>query len=95
MRANIVGGLLVTGLLMAGCGTEPVQEASTLNTRQDELPACHGMEYERVFYAEPEMINEVGWWYCMCSSSSAYIYGRTTVYSAYTYQNYCPPDPSF
>ena len=94
MRANIIGGLLVTGLLMAGCGgTEPVQEESSLNTRKDELPACGGMEYERIFYKEPEMITEIGWWYCMCGSSSAYIYGKTPAYSVYTYENYCPPYP--
>lgn len=94
MRVKFIGGLLVTGLLAVGCGgTEPAQEESTLNTRQDELPACGGMSYERVFYKEPEMINEVGWWYCDCGSSSAYIFGKTTAYSQYTYQNYCPSYP--
>lgn len=94
MRANIVGGLLATGLLMAGCGgTEPTQEESSLNTRKDELPDCYNQEYERVFYSEPEMINEVGWWWCNCPDSLAWTSGEITAYSTYTYRNYCPPPP--
>jgi hypothetical protein len=88
---RFIGSALVLAGLVSGCGGAgaDMQEESTLESREDALPACGGRQYERIFYSEPEMINEVGWWYCECSSSSAYIYGRTTAYSAYTYNNYC------
>jgi hypothetical protein len=86
-----MGSVLLAGLL-SGCGGAVVDEGaepSTLESREDALPSCNGQDYERIFYSEPEKINEVGWWYCYCGDSSAWIYGRTTAYSSYTYKTYC------
>lgn len=92
MRVKLLGGMLLAGLFSVGCGGPVMEgeETSNLATRQDELPACNGQEYERDFYSEPEHINLVGSWICTCGDSSAYIYGKTTSYYEYTYRNTCP-----
>ncbi|NOK16516.1 hypothetical protein [Corallococcus carmarthensis] len=90
MRMAIMAGLMATGLL-AGCGGTEVQpdEQQTLATREDALPACGGKAFSRFYYSEPEMINEVGGWECDCSSSSAYVWGRTTAYHQDIGVTYC------
>ena len=93
MQAKLfIGSALLAVGLLSGCGGAEAgleEESVPLESREDSLPACNGREYERIFYSEPEKINEVGWWYCYCGDSSAWVYGRTTGYSSYTYQNYC------
>lgn len=88
---RFLGSALLLAGLLSGCGgaEADMQEASNLESREDALPACGGRQYERIFYSEPEKINEVGWWYCDCGSSSAYVAGRTTAYSSYTYNSAC------
>ncbi|PTL83056.1 hypothetical protein [Vitiosangium sp. GDMCC 1.1324] len=99
MRAKFMGGMvLMAGLLSVGCGgaVANVEEQSDLGTREDALPACGGQQYERIFYAEPEHITEIGTWLCFCGDSSAYVYGRSSAYYEYTYKSYCaaaPADP--
>jgi hypothetical protein len=89
----IIGALLAVGLLAAGCGgvDVPVEEQSNLGTRKDELPACNGEAFERVFYSDAALTNEVGWWYCYCGESTAYVYGQwqSAPYSQYTYVEQC------
>ncbi len=43
---TIVVAVLAAGLLVAGCGGGdlPVEEQSTLETREDALPSCNGQE---------------------------------------------------
>lgn len=88
---RLLGSVLLAGVL-SGCGGAVVDEGaepSALESREDALPACRNEDYERIFYREPEMINEVGWWYCFCGQSSASVHGRTTAFSAYTYRTSC------
>ncbi|MFP2928660.1 hypothetical protein ACLESO_26385 [Pyxidicoccus sp. 3LG] len=87
--------LLVAGLL-AGCGGAgaDTQDTSQLVSRDDALPSCGGQEYERVFYSEPEMLNEIGGWLCFCGDNSVLAYGRTSRYSQYLYQNTCAAPPA-
>jgi len=89
---RLLGSVLLAGVL-SGCGGAVVDEGaepSALESREDALPACRGQAYELIFYNEPEMINEVGWWNCYCGQSSAWIYGRSTAFSAYSYRTFCP-----
>lgn len=89
MRKSLMGGLFAIGLL-AGCGgVEDLGQEPQLETREDALPACGGKSFSRSYYSEPEMINEVGGWECDCSSSSAYVWGRTTAYHQDYGVTYC------
>ncbi|WNG51132.1 hypothetical protein F0U60_48650 [Archangium minus] len=92
MRAKCIGGvLLMVGLLSAGCGGTEVDVGaqSDLATREDALPSCQNEDYELVFYSEPELINEVGRWVCICGWDRINTYGRTSAYSDYRYINEC------
>jgi hypothetical protein len=88
---RLMGSALLVAGLLSGCGgaVADTEEPAHLESREDALPSCNGQSYERIFYSEPEKINEVGAWYCYCGDSSAWMYGKTTAYSSYTYRNYC------
>ncbi|MFY2558779.1 hypothetical protein ACN469_14220 [Corallococcus terminator] len=88
---HLLGGVLLMGLL-SGCGgaiPEEGADSAALESREDALPACQRQSYELIFFREPEMINEIGWWHCYCGQSSAWVSGGTSSYSAYTYKNAC------
>ncbi|RKH38658.1 hypothetical protein [Corallococcus sicarius] len=91
MKKQLMAVLMGVGLL-AGCGgvEADVDAPVDLATREDELPACGHQSYERVFYSEPEKINEVGWWICGCDSNTAWVYGKTTAYSTTFGATACP-----
>ncbi|MCY1023292.1 hypothetical protein [Pyxidicoccus sp. MSG2] len=88
---RFIGSALVLAGLVAGCGGAgaDMQEESTLESREDALPTCGGRSYARIFYSEPEMINEVGRWYCECTSDYVYMYGRATAYFEFTDVSQC------
>lgn len=88
---RFAGSVFVVAGLLAGCGGVEVggeETSSHLDSREDALVPCYNEEYERLFYKEPEMINQVGQWYCICGSGRL-TYGYATAYSVYTYRNSC------
>ena len=95
MRANIIGGVLGVAFMAVGCGApiETQEPESAMSTREDALPACNGQAYERAFYSDASMTNQVGGWDCWCGSSSAYTWGRTTSFSEYLYISECRVQP--
>ncbi|PTL84975.1 hypothetical protein [Vitiosangium sp. GDMCC 1.1324] len=76
-KTTIAGLMMAVGLLATGCGgaVTAVDEQSNLATRKDELPSCWGEAYEHISYSEPELINAIGGWHCICGSQ-AIVYGR-------------------
>jgi len=92
-----VVAVLAAGLLVAGCGGVdlPVQEQSTLETREDALPSCNGQEFERVFYSDAAHNNVMGGWFCYCGDDTVWAYGnwRSPYYEDFNVQecNYDVP----
>lgn len=69
---KLIGGvLLAVGLLAAGCGgaeadMDAVEDASNLESREDAVIWCSDKNWRVNFYAEPELINVVGYIQCRC-----------------------------
>jgi hypothetical protein len=104
---TIVGGLLLaSGLLSVGCGgTEmEMEESSNVESQvSSEEPSgdatreaqttvwCTDKSWRVDFYAEPELINRVGWIKCACYSAQTRS-GTTTNYTKLAYEFYCSLD---
>ncbi|WP_164014113.1 hypothetical protein [Pyxidicoccus trucidator] len=84
MRAGMVGGLLLVGL-MAGCGGAAVEEegSSELESRSDALPSCRdvtGNDYVITYYKEPARLTWVGELLCGCSEPETVVHGSKSQY---------------
>jgi hypothetical protein len=79
-RHFIGSALLVTGMLMAGCGgtgPEPVEQ-DPLATSEDPLPNCAGQNYEFTYYSDATKTTIVGERGCDCNYYARW--GITTAY---------------
>jgi hypothetical protein len=95
MKTNIVivGALLCTGLLSAGCGGPELDAEAApgaeLESREDALPDCGVREYEITYYAEPELLTYVGNIVCTCNSSGSQVFGSRSPYFVRWNGAYC------
>jgi hypothetical protein len=92
---RFVGSTLLAAGLLAGCGGIEAggEEPSHLESREDALPFCHNMEYERLYYAEPEKLTVVGGWTCICYVSNPGRWGATTPYFTTFNEVFCGDRP--
>ncbi|EPX58330.1 hypothetical protein D187_004086 [Cystobacter fuscus DSM 2262] len=91
MKMTRIVALLGAGWLV-GCGgvEAPMDEQTDLATREDMLPACNHKQFERIFYAEPAKLTEVGRWECNCDSNTAFQHGGTSLYYTDVNVEFCP-----
>lgn len=102
VRTIIGGFLLASGLLSVGCGGTEVEMEELSNvesqvsreapsdatSREAQTVWCSNKSWRVDFYAEPELINRVGWLKCDCyrpQTSS----GTTSNYTKLAYEFYC------
>ncbi len=82
---NLIGsGLLAVGMLLAGCGGAPVDEATQfdeLSTREDALPDCTGQDYSYEYYSDATKTTLVGERGCSCGAW--FRWGTTSSYYDY------------
>jgi hypothetical protein len=81
---NLIGsGLLAVGMMLAGCGGAPVDEAAQLDlaTSEAELPDCTGQNYETEYYSDATYTTLVGTRGCSCGAY--FRWGVTSSYPQY------------
>lgn len=93
MTKLISGVVLAAGLLSAGCGgTEAdmtMEDPSNLMSREDEAVVwCTNKSWRVDFYAEPELINVVGYLQCQCYRQQVQV-GQVTNYNKLAYEFVC------
>ncbi len=88
---RFVGSVFVVAGLLSGCGVEEasLEEPTALESREDALVPCYGYAYNRIFYKEAAMINQVGEWYCICGEDGRRVYGYATAYYKEPYRYAC------
>ncbi len=96
VKKFVGAALLAAGLLSAGCGgteMEPEElssvEPSELTSREDEATVwCTNKAWKVNFYAEPELINVIGYYQCQCYQPQIRS-GATSNYTKLIYERYC------
>ena len=82
---NLIGsGLLVVGMLLAGCGGTPVDEATQvqdIGVREDAIPDCTGKDYEYTYYSDATKTTVIGGRGCSCEAW--FSWGRTSSFYDY------------
>ncbi|NTX08253.1 MULTISPECIES: hypothetical protein [Myxococcus] len=84
----VSGALLAVGLMLAGCGGAAVEdtEAQDLTSREDAVPNCNGIAYDREYYSDASYSTLVGTRSCDCSNYGQW--GRVTAF-VITYNYTC------
>jgi hypothetical protein len=92
MRATsfFIGVLMIVGLLSLGAGASPTDAAES---PADEAAVvwCSNKSWLVNFYAEPELINVVGWLRCQCFRQQTGA-GQQTNYAALISERVCSLD---
>ncbi len=93
VKAMIGALLLAAGLSSAGCGViEDDTDEPSESTVEDETTVwCSNKAWRVDFYAEPELINVVGWIKCSCYQPQTRS-GTTSQYTNLAYEFTCSLD---
>jgi hypothetical protein len=83
MRVSVFGGLLVTALMVVGCGGPVEQEeGANLSTQEAPLPDCSTGDTLTTYYSDATYTNEVGQRGCECGLWTKW--GTTSTYYQFT-----------